>query len=86
MKQMLEKLWNQYLFEECSTIETKEEKAFIKKAALLHEKANALMNRAQEEALENYLDALHENESFLMKKAFYKGVRFAFSLLLEAES
>ena len=48
MKQMLEKLWNQYLFEECSTIETKEEKAFIKKAALLHEKANALMNRAQE--------------------------------------
>ena len=64
MKRMLENLWNQYLFEECATIETKEEQELIKKAALLHEKANALMNRAQEDAMGSYVDALHENESF----------------------
>ena len=43
------------------------------------------MNQAQKNAIENYVGALHENESLLMQKAFFKGVRFAFSLLLETE-
>ena len=72
-------------FEECAAIETEEEKVLIKKAALLHEKASVLMNRMQEDAMENYVDALHENESLMMKKAFFKGARFAFLLLSEIE-
>ena len=85
MEQILEKLWNQYFFEQCAAIETEEERDLIKKAALLHEKANTLINREQEDAVENYVNALCENESFFLKKAFFKGVRFAFSLLLETE-
>lgn len=85
MKKILENLWNQYFFEECAKIETEEEKILIKKANFLHEKANALMNQVQKNAIENYVGALHENESLLMQKAFFKGVRFAFSLLLETE-
>ena len=85
MEQILEKLWNQYFFEQCAAIETEEERDLIKKASMLHEKANTLINREQEDAVENYLNALHENESIFLKKAFFKGVRFAFSLLLETE-
>ena len=43
MKQTLEKLWNDYLLDECALIDTDEERMLTKKAAELHESANAFL-------------------------------------------
>jgi len=47
MKETLEKLWNNYLLEECAVIDTDEERNLTKKTAELHEKANTLLNENQ---------------------------------------
>ena len=84
MKKTLEKLWNEYLLDECDEIDTLEEQRLAKKAADLHEKATALLNKEQEEAVEKFVDALGESETLFVKKAFFKGCEFAVSFLLEA--
>ena len=81
---MLEKLWNEYLSEECAVIDTAEERELAKKIADLHKKANALMDKEQEEALQRYADALCEMDALFVKKAFVTGCKFAISFLLEA--
>ncbi len=43
MKQTLEKLWNEYLSDECAEIDTDEERKLTKKTVELHEKANSLL-------------------------------------------
>ena len=84
MKERLEKLWKEYLMEECAAIDTDEERALTKKAAELHEKATALLNEEQEDAVEKYVSALCDLENLFAKKAFLKGCEFAVSFLTEA--
>lgn len=84
MKETLEKLWNEYLLNECAAIDTDEERALTKKTVELHEKVNVLLNKEQEEAVEKYVDALCDIEALFTKKAFFKGCEFAVSFLLEA--
>ena len=84
MKKTLEKLWNEYLSDECAAIDTDEERRLMKKTVELHEKANALLNKEQKDAVEKYVDALCDTESRFVKKAFFKGCEFAVSFLLEA--
>ncbi len=84
MLQTLEKLWNEYLSEECAVIDTDEERKLTKKAGELHEKANALLNKVQRDAVEKYVAALCDIEGLFAKKAFFKGCEFAVSFLLEA--
>ena len=84
MKETLEKLWNEYLLDECSAIDTDEERSLTKKTAELHEKANTLLNNAQKDAVEKYVDALCDIEALFAKKAFLKGCEFAVSFLAEA--
>lgn len=86
MKETLEKLWNEYLLDECAVIDTDEERNLTKKAAELHEKANALLNKEQQEAIEKYVDALFDIEALFAKNAFCKGCEFAVSFLLEARN
>ncbi|MBO5354439.1 MAG: hypothetical protein J6B09_00045 [Clostridia bacterium] len=83
MKETLEKLWNEYLLDECAAINTNEERTLMKKTVELHEKVNALLNKEQEEAVEKYVDALCDMEALFVKKAFFKGCEFAVSFLLE---
>lgn len=83
MKKTLEKLWIEYLSDECAMIDTEEERNLTKKTVMLHEKATALLNKEQEEAVEKYVDALCEIEAVFVKKAFVKGCEFAVSFLLE---
>ena len=83
MKKTLEKLWNEYLLDECAAINTNEERTLMKKTVELHEKVNALLNKEQEEAVEKYVDALCDMEALFVKKAFFKGCEFAVSFLLE---
>ena len=81
----VESLWHQYLLDECSTIDTDEEKTLTKKALELHEKANALLNREGQEVLEKYVDSLCEINAMFAKKAFVKGCEFAVSFILETK-
>ena len=60
MKETLERLWNEYLADECAVIDTDEERVLTKRTIELHEKANALLNREQEKAIEKYVDAMSE--------------------------
>ena len=86
MKKTLEKLWNEYLLDKCAGIDTDEERELIEKALKLHQKAKALLNEEQENAVEKYIDALCDIDTIFMKKAFFKGCEFAVSFLLEAGS
>ena len=85
MKQTLEKLWNEYLAEECALITTEEERELIKKAAKMHDVMNETLTKEQNESIEKYIDSLYENQYCFAKKAFFKGCKFAVSFLLEAQ-
>ena len=84
MRETLEKLWNNYLLDECAVIDTDEERTLTRKTVELHEKVNTILNSNQQEAVEKYVDALYNSESIFVKKAFIKGCEFAISFLLEA--
>ena len=84
MKETLEKLWNEYLANECSAISTDEERNLTRKTVELHKKANTLLNNNQISAVEKYVDALCDIEALFVKKAFFKGCEFSISFLLEA--
>ncbi len=83
MKEILEKLWNEYLWSECNEIDTAEERELIKKAELLHEKVNAMLDQDQQKAMEDYINTLCAIDSLFHKKAFYRGCEFAVAFLLE---
>ena len=84
MKQTLEKLWNDYLADECATTNSEEERKLTKITAELHEKVNVLLNEKQKSAVEEYVDALYDVESIFVRKAFIKGCEFAVAFILEA--
>ena len=86
MKITLEKLWNEYLLEQCSAMDTDEERELTKKAVELHEQVTDFLTAEQEHAVEAYVDALCEINSLFAKKAFLKGCEFAVSFLLEARN
>ncbi len=83
MQEVIEKLWNEYLAEECAAVDTEEERSLAKKALNLHQKANVLLTKEQREAVEKYMDVLCELQSSFIKKAFFEGCRFAIAFLLE---
>ena len=80
---MLKEIWNEYFLEECSVIDTEEERNIIKEAARLHDIANELLTNEQKDAVEKYVDALYETQNFFTRKAFFKGCEFAASFFLE---
>ena len=84
MKSKLEKLWDEYLSDECAVIDTDEERRLTKKAAELHGKANAMLDNEQKDAVEKFVEALCDTEAKFIKKAFFKGCEFATSFLLES--
>lgn len=86
MKETLERLWSEYLEEECAALDTERERELSRKAVQIHEEANALLDEEQKDAVEKYVDALCEIQSCFVKKAFFKGCEFSISFLLEAGS
>lgn len=84
MKEALDKLWSEYLSDECAVMDTDEERHLTKKTAELHEKANALLNTEQKAAMEKYVDVLQSLDDLFVRKAFFKGCEFTFAFLLEA--
>ena len=84
MKETLEKLWQEYISDECDSIKTLEERKMIKNVAELHEKVIAILSEEQKNAVEKYIDTICEMDSIFAKKAFFNGCKFAVSFLLEA--
>ena len=84
MKKTLEKLWNEFFAEECAVIDTKEERALIKKAAEIHKAANELLTKEQSDTIEKYIEVIYEIQGFFIKKAFFSGCEFATSFFLES--
>ena len=83
MKETLEKIWNDYLVDECSVIDTEEERNLTKKAVELHNKMNALLNKEQQDAVKIYVDTLHDIEALNIRNAFAKGCEFTASFLFD---
>lgn len=81
MKEALEKLWYEYLWEECSAIDTEEARTLAQRTVALHKEAVALLSKEQEDALEKYVDALCGVEALFAKKAFLKGCEFTLAFL-----
>lgn len=82
MKEILEKLWDEYFLDKCAVIDTDEERELTKRTAELHEAANTTLNKEQKEAVEKYVDAMCDTEALFVKKAFFKGCEFAVSFIL----
>ena len=85
MKDTFQKLWDEYLSQECATIETEEEKKLVKKAVELHTKANNILTKEQKDAVESYTETLYDIQSSFVKKAFLKGCKYTASFLFETE-
>ena len=83
MKISLDDLWNEYLFEKCSEIESDEERKLTQRIAELHNKVNYLLNEDQQKAVEEYIGALYDIDALFVKKAFFKGCRFAVSFFTD---
>ena len=83
MKETLNNLWDKYFLEECSVINTKEEKELMKKLGDLREQAYAQLNDEQKEMIEKCFDIMHDLETVYAKKSFFKGCEFAVSFLFE---
>ena len=82
MKNTLETLWYEYFAEECAAIDTEEERALAKKAIDWSREANESLTKEQLEVVEKHVEALCELQEAFVKKAFYKGCRFASSFFL----
>lgn len=83
MKETIERLWNEYLIEKCSAIDTDEERQLARKATELFESVSVLLNKEQQDAVEKYVDALCDIEALFVKKAFCKGCEFTASFIGE---
>ena len=86
MRSTLEKLWNEYLMDECSYIDTEEERMLISKTADLHKVATNMLSEEQKDAVEKFTDSLCDLEALFIKKAFCKGCEFSVSFLFEASN
>lgn len=85
MKETLEKLWQEYLFDDCALVNSLEERELTKKAGELREKLNELLSEEQRLVTEKYIDTLCDIDFIFAKKAFLKGCEFTVSFLLEAQ-
>ena len=83
MKDILEKLWDEYFAETCAVIDTEDERKLSKKATDMHGMANAMLTKEQSEAIEAYIDVLCELQGSFVKKAFFKGSEFAVAFMLK---
>ncbi|MBO7292626.1 MAG: hypothetical protein J6V07_01685 [Clostridia bacterium] len=84
MERILEKLWDEYLAEECAAMDTEEERRLVRVAAEKHKTAEARLTKEQSAAVEEYVEALYDSHSFFVKKAFLKGCELATAFLIEA--
>ena len=86
MNNILEKLWSEYFCEDCSAINSEEEKAIAKILAQTRNEIENLPINEFRESIENYIAFMYKAQSLALKKAFFKGCEFAISFLVEVSS
>ncbi len=86
MKDLLEKIWNEYFCELCSEIENKKERALLKNVCEMHEALNKLLTKEQNEVLDKYVEAIYENQAHFIKKAFFRRSEFTTSFIFEVRN
>ncbi len=84
MKKTLERLWYDYLSDECGKFDTEEEKELLSILIEKHEAVNKELTKEQIKLVEKYADALSKVNVSFAKKAFIKGCEFATSFLIES--
>lgn len=84
MKKTIERLWNEYLADDCAEMKSEEEREATKTALELHDTVNRLLNDEQREWVKKYVDAIYELNTHFTRKAFEKGCKFTASFLFEA--
>ena len=80
---ILEKIWNEYLAEECATMEDEEEKALAKRAVAMGKAWREMLSDEARDAVEKYIDLLCELQDALVKRAFRQGCEFTANFFLE---
>ena len=78
----INKLWNEYFGEECSKIDTMEEKTFARRTAEMSKAIDDLLTNEQHRAVDKYIESLYDLQDCLVKKAFFKGCKFTVSFFL----
>ncbi|MBQ7896913.1 MAG: hypothetical protein IJ323_00670 [Clostridia bacterium] len=81
MKNLLEELWNKYLFEKCAVV-TEKERSNIKKEIEI--KNELMLTKENEKLFENYLDLLYDTSTEREKTSFLKGIQFGVQFIVEA--
>ena len=77
-------LWYNYFLDQCSVIKGREEKESVAKIATLEKELLAELSPEQGKRLEEFAEAIHDANSFLVEKAFQRGIQFSTRYLLEA--
>lgn len=76
-------LWYNYFLDQCSIIKEKEEKECLSRTAVLEKELLAELSPIQQKRLEEFAEAMHDTNAFLVEKAFVSGVQFSTAFLLE---
>ena len=71
MRDILEMLWNECLFDKCAAIETDNERNHTKRVGELYKTMEVLLDNEQMDAVEKYTEALYDAEAIFIKKAFF---------------
>lgn len=83
MNKILDKLWNEYLIDDCAIFDTDEERGLSKRVSELHGQMAAMLDRKSLSLVEEYVSLLLELEGILSRKAFIRGCEFSASFILE---
>lgn len=86
VEDMLEKMWNDYFADECSRIDSDQERALVGQAIDLHDDLNDLLSEEECDVMEKYVDILCDINALYAKTAFLTGCKFAVSFFLEARN
>ena len=78
------RLWDDFFAEECALIDTDEERALIRRANEIRKNLDVLLTPEQNKKAQEYAESIYAIQNVFLKKAFFKGCKFAFSFFIEA--
>ena len=84
MSKLLKKIWRECIIEECSILETKEEKELSKIVIRARDAMDLILNEKEKEAVDLYVDNIYKMQTIYAERAFLKGCETIFKLFVEA--
>lgn len=82
-KEIIKRLWYDFLSDECSILESEEEKECVAKIASLEKALLNVIPIEEAKQLEIMIDAIYNANALLVEKAFACGIRFSTKYLME---